>query len=63
MGIAGVGYDASTAADLDQSIAQQFTDHFVGGAALEVGRKFNGAVFPLRGGGQQHKLSAGQVVR
>ena len=47
----------------DQALGQEGADHSVGGAALEVGRKFNGAILPLRGGGQQHKLGVGEIIR
>ncbi len=46
----------------DQALGQEFAGHFVGGAALEVGRQFNGAILPLRGGGHQQKLSVGELV-
>ena len=47
----------------DQSFGQEFVDHLLGGAALEVGRKFNGTILALRGGGQEHKLGVGEFVR
>jgi len=40
----------------DQSFAQELADHFVGGTALQVGRKFNATILALRGRGQKHKL-------
>jgi hypothetical protein len=47
----------------DQSFGQEFADYLVGGAALQVGRKFNGTVLALRGRGQEHKLGIGESHR
>jgi hypothetical protein len=35
-------------------------DHFAGCAALEIRRKDDGPVLPLRGGGQKHELGIGE---
>jgi hypothetical protein len=42
------------------ALGQEFAGHFVGGATFDVGHKFNAAILPLRGGGQQHKLGVGE---
>ena len=47
----------------DQSFTQEFTDHIVGGAALQVGRNFNCTIVALRGGGQEYKLGVGEFHR
>jgi hypothetical protein len=44
----------------DQAITQQLADHFAGCPALEIRRKDDGPVLPLRGGGQQHELGIGE---
>src|SRR5258706_2175784 len=44
----------------DQSIGQEFANQFVGGTALQVGRKFNGTILALRGRRKEHKLGAGE---
>jgi hypothetical protein len=47
----------------DQSFAQEPADHPVGGTALQIGRKFNATILALRGRGQEHKLSVGELHR
>src|SRR6266702_6087459 len=47
----------------DQSFTQEFTDHIVGGAALQVGRNVNCTIVALRGGGQEYKLGVGELHR
>jgi hypothetical protein len=58
--------DRQRAARLDffgQSIGQEFADHFVGGAALQVRGKLDTAILALRGGGQEHELGVGEFHR